>query len=91
MKLPEFFASCDDCIEHNPEASCRYPETIAWSHKTQKWLCDDCWREMEQEYDEARDEYIEEVPLVFASDAMLGTEERMQRLIAAATRRRMGV
>jgi len=56
-----------------------------------RWLCDDCWGEVDQEYDEARDEYIDEVPLAFAKDAMLGTEEQMQRLIAAATKQRLGV
>jgi hypothetical protein len=91
MRLPKFFAACDDCWDNNPEAACRYPEAIAWSHKAQKWLCDDCWSEVDQEYDEARGEYIDDEPMAFAKDAMLGTEEQMQRLIAAATRKRMGV
>ena len=90
MRPPRFFAACDDCWEHNPEAGCHYPEAIAWSHKRQMWLCDECFGE-DQEYDGERDEYINEVPLAFAKDAMLDRDEQMQRLIAAATRRRMGV
>lgn len=81
MRLPRFYAACDDCWEHNPEAGCHYPESIAWSPKAQKWLCDDCWDELD----------IDGVPISFAKDAMLGRDEQMQRLIAAATRRRMGV
>jgi hypothetical protein len=91
MKLPKFYASCDDCSKNNSDHNCHYPEAIAWFHKAQKWLCDDCWGELDQEYDEARDEYIDEVPLAFAKDAMLDAEEQMQRLIAAAARKRMGV
>jgi len=91
MRLPKFYAACDECWEHNPEAGCHYPESIAWSPKAQKWLCDDCWGELDQAYDEARDEYIDETPMAFAKDALLDAEEQMQRLIAAATRKRMGV
>lgn len=90
MRLPKFFAACDDCWEHNPESGCHYPEAIAWSHKRQRWLCDECFGE-DQEYDGARDEYINEEPMAFAKDALPDHEEQTQRLIAAATRKRMGV
>jgi len=36
MRLPKFYAACDDCWENNPEAGCHYPEAIAWSSKAQK-------------------------------------------------------
>lgn len=90
MKLPRLFAACDDCWEHNPEAGCHYPESIAWSPKKQKWLCDECWGE-DQEYDEVRDEYIDEEPMAFVKDALDDGEEMLRRLIAAATMKRLGV
>lgn len=90
MRTPKFYVACDDCWEHNPEAGCHYPESIAWSNKRQKWLCDECWGE-DQEYDAVRDEYINEVPFAFAKDALLDQDEQMRRLVAAATKKRMGV
>lgn len=90
MKLPRLFAACDDCWEHNPEAGCHYPENIAWSPKKQKWLCDECWGE-DQEYDEVRDEYIDEEPMAFVKDALLDNDDMLRRLIAAATMKRLGV
>lgn len=90
MKLPKLFAACDDCWEHNPEAGCHYPEHIAWSHMAQKWLCDECWAEVD-DYDAARDEYITEEPVAYADDALPDQDEQMQRLVAAATKKRLGV
>ena len=83
MRPPRFFAACDDCWEHNPEAGCHYPESIAWSHMKQMWLCDECWEEYDTEE--------RTVPLVYAKDAMLDRDEQTQRLIAAATKQRLGV
>lgn len=87
MKLPEILAKCEDC---HWEGNCHPPEMVAWSHKREKWLCDECWGE-DQEYDAVRDEYINEVPFAFAKDAMPDQEEQMGRLVAAATKKRMGV
>jgi hypothetical protein len=53
-------------------------------------LCDECW-DQEQEYDDERDEYMRETPMVYAKDALLDKEEQLRRLIAAATARRLGV
>lgn len=87
MRTPEILAKCEDC---HWEGNCHPPENVAWSNKRQKWLCDECWGE-DQEYDAVRDEYINEVPFAFAKDAMPDQEEQMRRLVAAATKKRMGV
>lgn len=80
MKLPEIWAKCECC---DLEYAGHPPENVAWSYKREQWLCSECW----EEYD--TDERT--APLVYAKDAMLGADEQMQRLIAAATRKRMGV
>ena len=56
---------------------------IAWGERNQKWLCEDCWTDMEDVDDEAKP------PLVYADDLMLSTDEQLHRLIAAAARRRL--
>ena len=38
-----------------------------------------------------RDEYINEVPMVYAKDALTDTEDMRRRMIAAAAAKRMGV
>jgi hypothetical protein len=86
-KLPELLAKCEDC---DWEGNCHPPESVAWSPKRQKWLCDECWTE-DRDYDEVKDEYEYERPLVYAKDALDDREDMLRRLIAAATARRMGV
>lgn len=86
MRLPELLAVCDSCHENVPEMSCHYPGEVAWAPRCRKWLCIECWAEMENVGEEQ-----DLSPLAFAKDAMLDTEDQLQRLIAAATRKRMGV
>jgi hypothetical protein len=50
------------------------------------WLCSDCWAEMENVGEEQ-----DGTPLVFAKDALLTGEEQRERLVAAATKKRLGV
>ena len=83
MKLPEIWARCDSCYENIPEMAGHPAEDIAWGERTQQWLCEDCWVDREDTDDEARP------PLAYADDLMLGTEDQLHRLIAAATRRRL--
>ena len=83
MKLPEIWARCDSCYENAPEMAGHPPMDIAWGERNQKWLCEDCWTDMEDVDDEAKP------PLVYADDLMLGTDEQLHRLIAAAARRRL--
>lgn len=87
LRLPDILIKCEDC---NWEGNCHPPENVAWSHKRHKWLCDECWGE-DQEYDSERDEYINEVPMVYAKDALTDKEDMRQRLIVAITARRLGV
>jgi hypothetical protein len=83
MRLPEIWAKCEEC---ESECAGHPPEGVAWGPKRQQWLCYECWAELENIGEEQ-----DLCPLVYAKDAMLGTEEQMERLIAAATRKRMGV
>lgn len=85
-KLPEILIKCEDC---NWESNCHPPEMVAWSHRNQKWMCDECWSEHDT-YDEATDRYVNEVPTVYAKDALDDTEEMQRRMVAAATRKRLG-
>jgi hypothetical protein len=89
MRLPEIWAKCELC---EPECAGHPPEEVAWSPKREQWLCSYCFYD-DFEYDAEEDEYeyVNEAPMAYAKDAMLGAEEQMQRLIAAATRKRMGV
>jgi len=87
MRLPEIWAKCELC---EPEGAGHPPEEVAWSPKREQWLCSECFFD-DGIYDSEKDEYVNEEPMAFAKDAMLGTEEQMQRLIAAATKRRLGV
>lgn len=87
MKLPEIWAKCELC---EPEVAGHPPEEVAWSPKREQWLCSECFYD-DFEYDAEKDEYVNEKPMAFAKDAMLDQDEQMQRLIAAATRKRMGV
>jgi len=87
MRLPDLLAKCDDC---DCESNCHPPEMVAWSPNRGKWLCSECWGE-DQEYDEVKDVYINEVPMVYARDALDDGEEQMRRLIAATTAKRLGV
>jgi hypothetical protein len=80
MRLPEIWAKCESC---DSECAGHPPENVAWSYQQERWLCSECW----SEYD--TDERT--IPLVYAKDALLGTEEQMQQLIAAATKQRLGV
>ena len=86
MRLPKLLAVCEYCHENAPEMSCYPPEEVAWGPRCRKWLCYECWAEQENIGEEQ-----DLSPLAFAKDAMLGTEDQLQRLIAAATRKRMGV
>ena len=86
-RLPELLAKCEDC---QWEGNCHLPEQVAWSSNRGRWLCDECW-DSEQEYDDKRDEYMRETPMIYAKDALLDKEEQLRRLIAAATARRLGV
>lgn len=87
MRTPDLLAKCEDC---HWEGNCHPPEMVAWSNKQQKWLCDECWGEYDT-YDEESDKYTPERPLAYAKDVMLDTQEQMERLIVAATKKRMGV
>jgi len=80
MKLPEIRAECELC---SLEYAGHRPEEVGWFPKREQWICQECW------YDLNPDEHT--IPLVYAKDAMLDAEEQMQRLIAAAARKRMGV
>lgn len=86
-RLPKLLAKCEDCCS---DGNCHPPEMVAWSPKRQKWLCDECFFD-DGVYDSERDEYVNEVPLVFAKDALEDKIDMEQRLIAAATARRLGV
>jgi len=90
MRLPKLLAVCEYCHENAPEMSCYDPEEVAWSPERRQWLCNECFFD-DGKYDPAKDEYVNEVPLVFAKDALLTGEEQRERLLAAATRRRLGV
>jgi hypothetical protein len=87
MKLPEIWAKCELC---DPECAGHPPGEVYWSPKREQWLCSECFFD-DGLYDPEKDVYVNEEPMACAEDAMLGTEEQMQRLIAAATRKRMGV
>jgi len=83
MKLPRLFAACDDCWENAPEQGCHFTESVGWSFMHQKWLCVECWEELDA------DERT--IPLVSAKDLLPTGEEQMQRMVAAAAKKRMGV
>lgn len=87
LRLPDLLAKCEDC---HWEGNCHPPENVAWSNKRQKWLCDECWSEHDT-YDEESDRFIPEHPLVYAKDAIVDTQEQMDRLVVAAAKKRMGV
>lgn len=87
MKLPEIWAKCELC---ELEVSGHPPEEVAWSPKREQWLCSECFYD-DGIYDAEKDEYVNEKPMAFAKDAMLDQDEQMQRLIAAATKQRLGV
>ena len=89
MRLPKLLAVCESCHEGAPEMSCYYPEEVAWAPRCRMWLCSDCWAEMEEQVD-IGDEPSRN-PLVFAKDALLTGEEQRERLVAAATKKRLGV
>jgi hypothetical protein len=82
MKLPKLFAACDDCYHHDVEGMCWPTEQIAWSHSAGKWLCENCWGEYDQD---------PESPLVYAKDGLPDDDDQRGRLIAAATKKRLGV
>ena len=86
MKLPRLLAGCDSCWTGAPEVTCHPTESVAWAPKSGMWLCDECWAEMENVGEEQ-----DVTPFVLAKDALPTGEEQMQRLIAAATKRRLGV
>jgi hypothetical protein len=83
MKLPEIWARCDWCYENAPEMAGHPTQDVAWGERTGYWLCEECWGEMEGVDDGVKP------PLVYADDLMLSTEDQLNRLIAAATRRRL--
>jgi hypothetical protein len=83
MRLPEIWAKCEVC---DPECAGHPPEEVAWGPRSGQWLCYECWAELENIGEEQ-----DISPLAFAKDALLSTEEQMERLIAAATRKRLGV
>lgn len=86
-KLPDILIKCEDCHE---ESNCHPPEMVAWSNKQHKWLCSECWSDYDT-YDEDNDRDTSEVPLVYAKDALDDAQEMQRRMIAAATRKRLGV
>jgi len=77
---------CEWCFDNAPEASGHAPDDVAWGPRSGKWLCLDCWAEMENVGEEQ-----DVTPLVSAKDALPTGEEQMQRLIAASAKRRLGV
>lgn len=85
MRLPKLLAVCESCHEGAPESSCYHPEEVAWAPRCRMWLCSDCWAEMENVGEEQ-----DVTPLVFAKDALLTGEEQRERLVAAATKKRLG-
>jgi hypothetical protein len=87
MRLPEIWAKCEAC---DPECAGHPPEGVAWAPKREQWLCSECFFD-DGIYDPEKDEYVNEEPMVRAKDAMLDDEEQMERLIAAATKQRLGV
>jgi hypothetical protein len=86
MRLPKLLAVCESCHEGAPEMSCYHPEEVAWAPLCRMWLCSDCWAEMENVGEEQ-----DVTPLVFAKDALPTGEEQRERLVAAATKKRLGV
>ena len=87
MRLPEIWAKCETC---DPECAGHPPEDVTWSPKRAQWLCGDCFFD-DGVYDEEKDEYVNETPLVFAADALLSEVEQNALLVSAMTRRRIGV
>lgn len=87
MRLPEIWAKCELC---EPEGSGHPPEDVMWSPKREQWLCNDCFF-YDGVYDPEKDEYVNEEPLVFASDTLLSKVEQNALLVSAMTRRRIGV
>ena len=87
MRLPEIWAKCELCYH---ECCAHPPEDVMWSPKKEQWLCTDCFFD-DGVYDEEKDEYVNEKPLVFAADALLSTVEQNALLVSAMTRRRIGV
>lgn len=81
MRLPEIWAKCEMC---DSECAGHPPEYVAWYSKKEQWLCSECWHD-----DNEPEEYIIGPPLAYASDALPDKEEQMQRLIAAATKKRL--
>ena len=86
MRPPRLWAVCELC---EPECAGHRPEEVAWSPKRGQWLCSECFYD-DGIYDKEKDEYVNESPMAFAKDAMLDQDEQMQRLIAAATKIRLG-
>ena len=87
MRLPEIWAKCEAC---EPEGAGHPPDEVYWSPKREQWLCSECFFD-DGVYDAEKDEYVNETPMACAEDAIPDQDEQMQRLIAAATKRRMGV
>jgi len=86
MRLPDLWAVCWECFDNAPEQAGHAPEEVYWVPKVERWLCSNCWTDLEGVGWEQ-----DTTSLVSAQDALLNREEQTQRLIAAATRKRMGV
>jgi hypothetical protein len=85
MRLPELWAKCEAC---DPECAGHPPEDVSWTSESQKWLCIEC--SVVEGICRIEDgKYVH--PTTYASDAMPNKEEQMERLIAAATKQRLGV
>lgn len=80
MKPPEIWAKCEIC---DPEYAGHPPQSVGWLPTMESWVCQECW------YDLDIDERL--IPLAYASDVILDQDEQMQRLIAAAAKRKLGV
>ena len=86
MKLPDIWAVCEWCFDNDVEVSGYAPDDVAWGPRSGKWLCLECWAEMENVGEEQ-----DVTPFVVSKDALPTGEEQMQRLIAASAKRRLGV
>jgi hypothetical protein len=86
MKLPDIWAVCEWCFDNDVEVSGYAPDDVAWGPRSGKWLCLECWAEMENV---GEDQDV--TPLVYADAVIVPIKEQMQRLIAASAKRRLGV
>ena len=90
MRLPNLWAVCETCFDNAPEKAGNAPDEVYWSPKREQWLCSECFFD-DGIYDPEKDVYVNEESTVSAEDTLLPIKERRERLIVAATKKRMGV